>query len=110
MFPMHIPITLMNYLWEAWLDVFTDTKSEAIVSQVQSKQLNDYEQLMCQAIREIHRVLKPGRWLSLMFHNSSAAVWSVLQRAISDSGFIIVKTRVHDADDRQRDNGQRSRS
>lgn len=76
-----------SFLWEAWLDDFTPTEQEAIVSTSLSaehggKTLNDYEKLMAQSFLEITRVLKPGAWASVMFHNSDDAVWSSLERAI----------------------------
>jgi 16S rRNA G966 N2-methylase RsmD len=36
----------LNYRWEAWLRVFSSSSSEAIVSDAQDKQLDDYRNLM----------------------------------------------------------------
>jgi ubiquinone/menaquinone biosynthesis C-methylase UbiE len=44
---------------------------------------------MTEAIREIRRVLKPGGWLNLVFHNSSSVVWRSIQEALWDAGFSI---------------------
>lgn len=76
-----------SFLWEAWLDEFTATEQEAIVStslaaEHGGKTLDDYEKLMAQSFSEIARILKPGAWASVMFHNSDDAVWSSLERAI----------------------------
>lgn len=76
-----------SFLWEAWLDDFTDTANEAIVSTSLAskhggKSLDDYEKLMATSFSEISRVLKPGAWASVMFHSSDDAVWSSLERAI----------------------------
>jgi hypothetical protein len=76
-----------SFLWEAWLDKFTPTADEAIVStslpaEHGRKSLQDYEKLMAGSFSEITRVLKPGSWASVMFHNSDDAVWSSLERAI----------------------------
>jgi len=86
----------MNYLWEAWLGVFTDTAREAIINRVQGKTIDEYRELMTQAFQEMHRVLKPGRWLTLVFHNSSADVWSTIQAALAASGFPIAKIQTLD--------------
>ncbi len=86
----------MNYLWEAWLGVFTSTKNEAIVNRVQGKSIADYRDLMAQAIGEMHRVLKPRRWLTLVFHNSSAEVWVALQSALASNGFEVEKIQTLD--------------
>lgn len=80
-----------SFLWEAWLDDFTITTEEAIVSTSLKashggKTLSDYETLMSASFEEIVRVLKPGAWASVMFHNSDDAVWSSLERAIESAG------------------------
>ena len=86
----------MNFLWEAWLDVYTDTTYEAIINRVQGKTIADYRVLMTQALKEMHRVLKPGHWLTLVFHNSAADVWAALQTALSAGGFHIAQTHTLD--------------
>lgn len=79
-----------SFLWEAWLDDFTPTAQEAVVSTSLSaehggKSLADYEDLMAASFSEIARVLKRGSWASVMFHNSDDAVWSSLERAIESA-------------------------
>ncbi|MCK6624982.1 MAG: hypothetical protein L6R45_07370 [Anaerolineae bacterium] len=86
-FGSNINYSEMNYLWEAWLGVFTNTQHEAIVNRVQNKTIQNYQELMTQAFSEMYRVLKPNRWLTLEFHNSSAEVWSAVQLALAASGF-----------------------
>ena len=41
---------------------------------------------------ECHRVLKPGRWLSLCYHDSSARRWAMVQDLMRDAGFAIDST------------------
>ena len=41
------------------------------------------------AMGECHRVLKPGRWLSLCYHDASARRWAMLQDLMRDAGFVI---------------------
>lgn len=86
----------MNYLWESWLGVFTNVEEEAIINRVQGKSINDYQELMAKAFGEMHRVLKPGGRLTVMFHNSSAKVWSAIQKALAVSGFGIETTQTLD--------------
>jgi 16S rRNA G966 N2-methylase RsmD len=79
-----------SFLWEAWLNAFTPTEQEAVVStslapQHGGKTLNDYEKLMASSFQQIARVLKPGAWASVMFHNSDDTVWSSLERAIESA-------------------------
>jgi hypothetical protein len=81
-----------SFLWEAWLGHFTDSRFEAVVNRsaarvADGKSLDDYEALLATAFGEVRRVLRPGGWASVAFHNSDDAVWSALQRAIADAGF-----------------------
>jgi len=41
----------LNFLWEAWLKVFTDNKPEAIQNQVQGKGLMEYQLLMTECFQ-----------------------------------------------------------
>lgn len=79
----------LNFLWEAWLKVVTNSKPEAIVeTKVQKKNLDEYRHLMTTCFKEAYRVLKPGRWMTVEFSNTKAAVWNAIQTALTDAGFI----------------------
>ncbi|MBI4785518.1 MAG: hypothetical protein HY782_00505 [Chloroflexi bacterium] len=95
-FGSNINYSEMNYLWEAWLGIFTDTREEAIVNRMQGKTVEDYRGLITNALREMHRVLKPGRWLTLVFHNSSSEIWAAIQAALRASGFELAKIQTLD--------------
>ena len=86
----------LNFLWEAWLKVFTNNKSEAIINKNQSKDLPDYKELMTLCFKEMYRILKPNRWITVEFHNSKASVWNAIQDSLSKSGFIIAQVTILD--------------
>jgi DNA modification methylase/predicted RNA-binding Zn-ribbon protein involved in translation (DUF1610 family) len=86
----------LNFLWEAWLKVFTNNQTEAIVNSVQGKDLGDYQHLMERCLREMYRILKPGRWMTMVFHNSKNSVWNVIMEAITSAGFVIADIRLLD--------------
>jgi DNA methylase len=86
----------LSFLYEAWLRVFTRQESEAIMSGKQSKALPDYQALMLRAFRELFRVLKPGRWITVAFHNSKNAVWNAIQEALGNAGFVVADVRTLD--------------
>lgn len=86
----------LNFLWEAWLKVFTNNKSEAIENKVQGKGVQEYQALMESCFAEYFRVLKPGRWMTVEFHNSKNQIWNTIQEAINRAGFIIADIRVLD--------------
>ncbi|EKD55680.1 MAG: hypothetical protein ACD_59C00075G0001 [uncultured bacterium] len=86
----------LSYSWEAWLKVFTNNKSEAIMNDTQNKKLSDYKELMTACFKEYYRVLKPNRWITVEFHNSKASVWQAIQDAITKAGFVIAQVAVID--------------
>src|SRR5690606_36599387 len=86
----------LNVLWEAWLKVFTNNKKEAIENEVQCKGLVEYQRLMTERFEEYYRVLKPGRWMTVVFHNSKNSVWNAIQEALQIAGFVIADVRTLD--------------
>ena len=86
----------LNFLWEAWLRVFTNNGTEAIVNSVQGKELDDYRKLMTACFTDAYRVLKPGRWMTVEFSNTKASVWNNIQTALSEAGFIVANVSALD--------------
>ncbi len=86
----------LNFLWEAWLKVFTNNKHEAIENETQGKGLAEYQRLMTECFKEYFRVLKPGRWMTVEFHNSKNSVWNSIQEALQHAGFVIADVRTLD--------------
>lgn len=95
-FGSNINYSEMNFLWESWLGVKTDTRNEAIVNKVQRKTYSDYQSLLTQAFSEIKRVLKENSWLTVVFHNSSEEAWTVIQASLYAAGFNIEATQTFD--------------
>ncbi|WP_343422498.1 DNA methyltransferase [Candidatus Flexifilum breve] len=95
-FGSNIAYAELNFAWEAWLRVFTSQSSEAIVSNAQSKGLLHYQWLMQSAFASAFRLLKPGRWMTVEFHNSQNAVWSAIQEALGNAGFVVADVRTLD--------------
>ena len=79
----------LNFIIESWLGIKTNSNTEAIENPAQQKDLFEYGALMQAAFSEYYRVLKPGRWITVVFHNSRNAVWNAIQEAISRAGFIV---------------------
>lgn len=86
----------LNYLWESWLKILTNNRSEAIENKTQGKGPNEYRQLMTACFKEAHRVLKPGRWMTVEFSNTKAAVWNSIQTALVEAGFIVANVSALD--------------
>jgi len=92
----NLPYSELNFLWEAWLRVYTNNATEAIVSKTQGKEVRQYTRLMEKCFRECYRVLKPGRWITVEFHNSRNAVWNAIQEGMGNAGFVISDVRTLD--------------
>ncbi len=95
-FGYNIMYSELNILWESWLKVKTDNKDEAIINKTQHKTLFDYQNLMNSSFKEFYRVLKPGKWLTMEFSNTSAAVWNSIQNALQGVGFIVANVSALD--------------
>ena len=95
-FGANIPYSELNFIQESWLRVKTNTEKEAIVNQSYHKTLFDYQVLMTESLKEFYRVLKPGKWLTMEFSNTSAAVWNSIQNALQGVGFIVANVSALD--------------
>ncbi len=81
-----------SLLWEAWLGHLTSESEEAVWNKSRKpgqggKILDDYRLLMEQSFAEMYRVLKPGRWATVIFSNSDDRVWEAIQAAAQKAGF-----------------------
>lgn len=95
-FGANIPYSELNFLWESLLSVFSDSRLDAIESGIQNKSLADYQRLMELSFSEFCRILKPGRWITVEFHNSRNAVWNAIQEALMRAGFVVADVRILD--------------
>ncbi|HLI77599.1 MAG TPA: DNA methyltransferase [Acidobacteriaceae bacterium] len=86
----------LNFLVESWHRVFTNSGPEAIVDRAKKKELLDYQALMQKCLKKYYDVLKPGRWMTMVFHNSSNAVWAAIQEALTGAGFVVADVRTLD--------------
>ena len=58
--------------------------------------LPDYARLMTESFREMYRVLKPGRWASVVFHNSDDKIWDTILEAARAAGFELAEINAFD--------------
>ena len=80
----------LNFFVEAWNRVYTKTEPEAIVDKVKAKGTYSYNKLIENCFREYYRVLRPGKWITVVFSNTSASIWNGIQNSLRSVGFIIV--------------------
>ncbi len=86
----------VNFFWESLLGVFTSQPCEAIISNQQRKKLPEYQALMSACFGEFYRLLKPGRWMTVEFHNSRNSIWNAIQDALQAAGFVVADVRILD--------------
>lgn len=89
----------LSIIWESWLRAFTNPDCEIVVHR-RKKQgavtLDGYREMMTRAFIEMYRILKPGRWITVVFHNSRASVWNAIQEALARAGFLVAQVTVLD--------------
>ena len=95
-FGANIIYSEMNLILEGWLRIKTNSDSEAVMDETRNRLFNDYAILMSTCFIQCYRILKPGRWMTVEFHNTKASVWNLIQTAIGDSGFVVAQVDVLD--------------
>ena len=84
----------LNFVWEAWLDFDTNWHDEEIiVNEVRGKtdgRLGSHDEEGDG--RVLSGCLKPGRWLSLCYHDTSEGTWALVQDIMAEVGFVVDKT------------------
>jgi hypothetical protein len=95
-FGHNIMYSELNGLTESWLRVKTNYANEAIVSEAQGKAIFEYTSLMRSCFDRCYSVLKPGHWMTVEFHNSQNAIWTAIQEALTQAGFVVADVRTLD--------------
>jgi len=97
-FGANIPYADLAILVESWHRVITNTAEEAVMAHAPRfvRTLTEYGELMERCFAEFNRVLKPGRWMTVEFSNSSNEVWLTIQHALAKAGFVVADTRIFD--------------
>lgn len=84
----------LSSLWAIWLKhnnpKFEIPYQDEITIE-HKKDFERYHQSFTKALREIYKVLKPGHYLTLTFHNREINVWNSVIKAGAYSGFIFEK-------------------
>ena len=86
----------LNFFQEIWSGVITNIGKEAIVNKTQQKGILEYQLLMEECFHEFYRILKPGRWMTVEFHNSANTVWNSIQEALLRAGYMVADVRTLD--------------
>lgn len=95
-FGANINYSELSFLWEAWLRIYTNNNSEAIINTYQKKGLAEYQILMERCFQKYYDALKPNHWMTVEFHNSQNSVWNAIQESMQRVGFIVADVRTLD--------------
>ncbi|MEO2563992.1 DNA methyltransferase [Clostridium tertium] len=93
-FGSNIMYSELNLVPESWLSIRTNNLQEAIMNKSQHKNLDNYKDLIERSFKELFRVLKPNRWITVEFHNSKNSIWNAIQDSLGGAGFVIADVRV----------------
>jgi len=77
----------LSYMASCWLGFESDWKNEIVVNPKQGKDVYEYRRMLVEAFKEIYRVLKPGKYMTVTFHNREIKYWNALMYAILNAGF-----------------------
>ena len=89
-----------NFIWEAWLGFDTAWhEDEVIVNDNRGITEADWASNMKEAMSECYRVLKPDRWISLCYHDTSEGTWQLVQDIMAEAGFVTDRDSVAHAID-----------
>lgn len=80
----------LSMIWNAWLGRMPHNEDEAIINPAQKKNVEDYGLLLETSFKEMFRVLRYGKWISVCFHNKEFKVWNAILRACRNAGFVLV--------------------
>ncbi len=83
----------LNILVESWHKVRTAPETETIIDRVRGKGFQDYQRMMLECFKAYYHAIKPGRWITVEFHNSKNSVWIAIQEALQKAGFVIADVR-----------------
>ena len=90
-----VPYLELNIFWSAWLKQKGLFDDEIIISDSpvrREKNKENYAKLIRIAYKELYRVLKPGKYRTLTFHNTDIFLYNLMIRAAVITGFELQKS------------------
>jgi DNA modification methylase len=89
-----VPYLELNYVYASWLKFPVNFDDEIIISDSPvrpDKNSDMYYKLLSKAFREIYRVLKPDKYMTLTFHNTNIQIYNAIIKAIILASFDLEK-------------------
>ena len=85
-----VPYLELNVLWSKWLKKTEPFADEIIITdspERREKNNQNYAKLIRRTYKELYRVLKPGKFLTVTFHNTDIELYNLMIRAALITGF-----------------------
>lgn len=77
----------LSVLWASWLKIPIDFEDEITINKFQGKDFERYDRMLKQAFKQVYRVLKPEKYLTVTFHSTDIRIRNSLIRAVVFAGF-----------------------
>lgn len=87
--------SVLNAVWEVWLDRMTQCEFDIVEDESVGKTRDWYIGMMEKAFQEAYRVLKPNRWMTLVYSYSDETMYRDIQKIASSVGFVSEGNLVH---------------
>jgi len=81
----------LSAMWASWLKIPIDFDEEITINRYQNKDFQRYDRMLKQAFREIYRILKPNKYLTVTFHNTQIRIRNSLIRSVVFAGYDMEK-------------------
>jgi len=88
----------LSLLWASWLSgqkrdmkFNIDFDHEITINEQQQKDFDYYHKMLKASFEQVYRVLKPGRWLTVTFHNTDIKIYNSIIKAVVLAGFDLEK-------------------
>lgn len=95
-FGSNLQYSELGFVMESWLKVVTGREKEAVVNTNRNLTVEKYTHRMRECLEQVYSATKPGRWVTVEFHNSQNAIWTAIQVALNEAGFVIADVRTLD--------------
>jgi 16S rRNA G966 N2-methylase RsmD len=81
----------LSTLWASWLKMGLDFKDEITINDSQKKDFDYYHKMLTASFKQIYRVLKPEKYMTVTFHSTDIRVWNSIIQAVILAGFELEK-------------------
>lgn len=80
----------LSHFWNSWLKHSVNYEREIILDPYRNKGIKNFEELINKVFKELNRVLKKEKYLSLTFHSRELKVWKVILEGVLSNGFELI--------------------